>query len=59
MIAFGKLAGLGKYSRLFSSAPVVFTGQHLVNLVLALVMIGFGVAFFLAPRRRSGRRSSS
>ena len=28
VIAFGKLAGLGKYSRLFSSAPVVFTGQH-------------------------------
>jgi len=27
IIAFGKLAGLGKYSRLFSSAPVVFKGQ--------------------------------
>ena len=50
VIAFGKLAGLGKHFRLFSSAPVVFRGQHLLNLVLALVMIGFGVAFFLAPR---------
>jgi NAD(P) transhydrogenase subunit beta len=50
VIAFGKLAGLGKHFRLFSSAPVVFKGQHLLNLVLALVMIGFGVAFFLAPR---------
>jgi NAD(P) transhydrogenase subunit beta len=48
VIAFGKLAGLGKHFRLFSSAPVVFKGQHLVNLLLALVMIGFGVAFFMA-----------
>jgi len=49
VIAFGKLAGLGKHFRLFSSAPVVFRGQHLLNLVLAIVMIGFGIAFFLAP----------
>jgi NAD(P) transhydrogenase subunit beta len=48
VIAFGKLAGLGKHFRLFSSAPVVFPGQHWVNLALALVMIGFGVAFFMA-----------
>ena len=48
IIAFGKLAGLGKQFRLFSSAPVVFKGQHLVNLALALVMIGFGIAFFTA-----------
>jgi H+-translocating NAD(P) transhydrogenase subunit beta len=48
VIAFGKLAGLGKSLRIFSSAPVVFRGQHVVNLVLALVMIGFGIAFFLA-----------
>ncbi len=47
VIAFGKLAGLGKHFRLFSSAPVVFRGQHWVNLVLALVMIAFGIAFFL------------
>jgi len=51
VIAFGKLAGLGKHFRLFSSAPVVFPGQHLLNLALALVMLGFGVAFFLAPDR--------
>jgi len=49
VIAFGKLAGLGKKFRLFSSAPVVFRGQHLLNLVLAIVMIGFGLAFFLSP----------
>ncbi len=48
VIAFGKLAGLGKMFRLFSSAPVVYKGQHLLNLILAIVMIGFGVAFFLA-----------
>jgi len=45
IIAFGKLAGLGKYSRLFSSAPVVFKGQHIVNLLIALVMIGAGLMF--------------
>jgi NAD(P) transhydrogenase subunit beta len=50
VIAFGKLAGLGKHFRLFSSAPVVFKGQHMLNLALAIVMIGFGVAFFLAGR---------
>jgi NAD(P) transhydrogenase subunit beta len=48
VIAFGKLAGLGRHFRLFSSAPVVFKGQHLLNLVLALAMVGFGTAFFLA-----------
>jgi H+-translocating NAD(P) transhydrogenase subunit beta len=47
VIAFGKLAGLGKKFRLFSSAPVVFRGQHALNLALALVMVAFGVAFFL------------
>ena len=49
VIAFGKLAGLGKQFRLFSSAPVTFPGQHMVNLVLALAMLGFGVAFFISP----------
>ena len=49
VIAFGKLAGLGKQFRLFSSAPIVFKGQHMVNLALALAMLGFGIAFFLAP----------
>jgi H+-translocating NAD(P) transhydrogenase subunit beta len=50
VIAFGKLAGLGKKFRLFSSAPVVFKGQHLLNLVLGIAMIGFGAAFFMASR---------
>jgi len=48
VIAFGKLAGLGKYSRLFSSAPVVFMGQHVVNLLLAVFMIGNGFLFVTA-----------
>ena len=48
IIAFGKLAGLGKISRLFSSAPVVFTGQHWVNLVIAVAMIVFGILFVIA-----------
>jgi len=48
VIAFGKLAGLGKISRLFSSAPVVFKGQHIVNLIFALLMIGLGIAFVMA-----------
>ena len=46
IIAFGKLAGLGKYSRLFSSAPVVFKGQHIVNLALLIAMVAFGLLFF-------------
>jgi len=50
VIAFGKLAGLGKKFRLFSSAPVTFKGQHWLNLILAIVMIGFGIAFFLATK---------
>jgi H+-translocating NAD(P) transhydrogenase subunit beta len=46
VIAFGKLAGLGKHFRLFSSAPVVFKGQHWLNLILAIVMVVFGLIFF-------------
>jgi NAD(P) transhydrogenase subunit beta len=48
VIAFGKLAGLGRYGRVFSSAPVTFRGQHWVNLALALAMIGYGVVFVRA-----------
>ncbi len=48
VIAFGKLAGKYKF-RLFQGAPVVFPGQHLVNLVLAVVMIGAGLVFVAAP----------
>ena len=44
VIAFGKLAGKYKF-RLFQGAPVVFKGQHMVNLALAVAMLGFGAAF--------------
>ncbi|MFC5430022.1 NAD(P)(+) transhydrogenase (Re/Si-specific) subunit beta, partial [Paraburkholderia denitrificans] len=46
VIAFGKLSGKYKF-RLFQGAPVVYAGQHLINLMLALGMIGFGALFFL------------
>jgi NAD(P) transhydrogenase subunit beta len=46
VIAFGKLAGKYKF-RLFQGAPVVFRGQHFVNLALAVLMIGFGIIFVL------------
>ncbi len=44
VIAFGKLAGKYKF-RLFQGAPVVFKGQHLVNLLLAIVMVAAGILF--------------
>jgi NAD(P) transhydrogenase subunit beta len=50
VIAFGKLAGLGKHFRPFSSAPVVFPGQHWVNLALGIAMIGCGIAFFVSEQ---------
>ena len=42
--AFGKLSGKYKF-RLFQGAPVTFSGQHMLNLVLGLVMLGLGLAF--------------
>jgi len=47
VIAFGKLAGKYKF-RLFQGAPVVFAGQHMLNLALAIVMVGLGLAFVFA-----------
>src|SRR5436853_2749119 len=41
VIAFGKLSGR------ISGAPVVFPGQHWINLALAIAMIGFGIWFFM------------
>jgi len=46
VIAFGKLSGKYKF-RLFQGAPVTYSGQHLINLLLAIAMIGFGVIFML------------
>ncbi|MDN0076856.1 NAD(P)(+) transhydrogenase (Re/Si-specific) subunit beta, partial [Crenobacter sp. SG2303] len=41
VIAYGKLSGK------FGSKAVSFGGQHLLNLVLALSMVGFGLAYFV------------
>jgi NAD(P) transhydrogenase subunit beta len=41
VVAFGKLSGK------FGSKPIIFKGQHLLNLVLALLMLGFGIAFYI------------
>ncbi|SFP62668.1 NAD(P) transhydrogenase subunit beta [Nitrosomonas cryotolerans] len=42
VIAFLKLSGR------MSGTPITFSGQHIVNLMLALVMIGFGLWFFFS-----------
>ena len=41
VVAFGKLSGK------FGAKPVVFKGQHLLNLILALLMLDFGIFFYL------------
>jgi NAD(P) transhydrogenase subunit beta len=43
IIAFGKLSGK------LSGKPLVFAGQHWLNLGLGIVMIAFGIAFFITP----------
>lgn len=42
IIAFLKLSGR------MSGAPIIFSGQHMVNLLLAIIMIGFGLWFFFS-----------
>ena len=44
VIAFGKLSGKYKF-RLFQGAPVVFKGQHLLNLAVGLVIVGLGLMY--------------
>jgi len=44
VIAFGKLSGTYKF-RLFQGAPVTFSGQHKLNLVLGLTTVGLGLVF--------------
>ncbi len=43
VIAFLKLSGR------MSGAPIVFRGQHAVNLLLALAMLGCGIGFYFGP----------
>ncbi|MBK6958096.1 MAG: NAD(P)(+) transhydrogenase (Re/Si-specific) subunit beta [Nitrosomonas sp.] len=42
VIAFLKLSGR------MSGTPIVFSGQHMINLLLAIAMIGFGLWFFFS-----------
>lgn len=42
VIAFLKLSGR------MSGTPVVFSGQHMLNLLLAIIMVGFGLWFFFS-----------
>ncbi len=42
VIAFLKLSGR------MSGAPITFNGQHMVNPIIALVMVGFGLWFFFS-----------
>ena len=44
VIAFGKLSGKYKF-RWFQGSPVVFPGQHILNLVLALSAVALGSVF--------------
>jgi len=44
VIAFGKLSAKYKL-RVFASAPVVFSGQHVLNLALAIAMLACGIWF--------------
>ena len=43
IIAFLKLSGR------MSGKPIRYAGQHWVNLGLGIVMVGFGIAFFMSP----------
>ena len=47
VIAFGKLSGKYKF-RLFQGAPVVFAGQHMLNLLMGLATIALGVFFMVS-----------
>ncbi len=44
VIAFGKLSGKYRF-RLFQGAPVTFSGQHTLNLVLGIITVALGVYF--------------
>ncbi|MEO8311242.1 MAG: NAD(P)(+) transhydrogenase (Re/Si-specific) subunit beta [Caldimonas sp.] len=50
VIAWGKLSGKSKI-RVFQGAPVMFKGQHWVNLLLAIAMLVFIVGYTLTESR--------
>jgi len=47
VIAFGKLSGTYKF-RLFKGAPVIFPGQHYLNLALGLALLFFIYGFIVS-----------
>jgi H+-translocating NAD(P) transhydrogenase subunit beta len=47
VVAFGKLSGK------FGAKAVTFKGQHLLNLMLALLMLGLGILFYLNQSQTS------
>ncbi len=49
VIAFGKLSGRYKF-RLFQGAPVVFKGQHMLNLLIAILMLACGIWFMMTQQ---------
>jgi NAD(P) transhydrogenase subunit beta len=49
VIAFLKLRGS------ISGKPLMLPGRHLINIIMLLVTIGLGVAFFMAPDEQAGQ----
>ncbi len=49
VIAFLKLRGS------LSGKPLMIPGRHLINMIMLLVTIGLGVAFFMSPNEHSGQ----
>ncbi|GAB4120786.1 MAG: NAD(P)(+) transhydrogenase (Re/Si-specific) subunit beta [Sideroxydans sp.] len=45
----GSVIAFLKFSGRMSGKPIRFAGQHWLNLGLALIMLGFGIVFFLSP----------
>ena len=43
----GSLVAFGKLQALITSKPLAFKGQHWLNLLVGLMMLGFGLDFFL------------
>ena len=49
VIAFLKLRGS------ISGKPLILPARHLINIIMLLVTIGLGVAFFMAPNEQTGQ----
>ncbi len=46
VIAFGKLSGAYKF-RLFQGSPIIFSGQHYLNLIIGISILLLGIGFTL------------